>query len=267
MGIAFPDTLLEEKESLKEKTAKLGLVTRACAIYGVDLVEVFVDDKGRGETPLIKKVLEFLETPQYLRRRIYPLDEALRYAGILPPLRIPSHKPKVALGGLLVGEIREGVTNEDGTVDVGLDEAPRMVGREDPDRRVTVRIRSKAPLVAELVSRDQVKEYWGYRVEAKSARDVFSDQRFGLKISTSRLGAPLATQLSKLRSSILAAAGIKLVFGSPSRGLFDIMGGELSRKSDFVVNLFPDQHVQTVRTEEAIFAGLNLVNVLAVEKA
>ena len=57
---------------------------------------------------------------------------------------------------------------------------------------------------------------------------------------------------------------MKLIFGSPSRGLFDIVGPELARKSDYVVNLFLDQHVETVRAEEAIFAGLNLVNMLVV---
>jgi predicted SPOUT superfamily RNA methylase MTH1 len=58
-----------------------------------------------------------------------------------------------------------------------------------------------------------------------------------------------------------------MIFGSPSRGLFDIVGTELGKLADFVLNLFPDQHVETVRTEEAIFAGLGLVNVILSDKA
>jgi len=265
--VAFPDSVLEEKDSLRDKTTKLGLIARTCVIYGVDVVEVFRDEKGPGELVLIKKILEFLETPQYLRRRLYPMDEALRFAGILPPLRIPSHKTKVPVRNLRIGEVREGVTNGDGTVEIGLDQPARLAGRERPDMRVTVKIRSKNPLTAERISPEGLKEYWGYRVESKSANEVLSDNRFGLKIATSRLGKPLVSLLPSLRTSIDVASGVKLIFGSPSRGLFDIMGPTLAMKSDFVVNLFAEQRVDTVRTEEAIMAGLNLVNVLAAEKA
>jgi hypothetical protein len=264
LAVAFPDTVLEERDSPRDKTAKLGLIARACSIYGVDVIQVFRDDKRRGEPTLIRKVLEYLETPQYLRRRLYPLDDMLRYAGLLPPLRIPSHRPKVPLEKLVVGDVREGITDSDGTVDIGLDRNPRLQGRTGANRRVTVRIASTAPLAAELIPRDQVNEYWGYSVETRTVEEVFSDQRFGLRVATSRFGNSLQSLIPSLRSAVLKAAGVKLIFGSPSRGLFDIVGPELARKSDFVVNLFADQHVETVRAEEAIFAGLNLVNMLVV---
>jgi predicted SPOUT superfamily RNA methylase MTH1 len=267
LAVAVPDTVLEEKDSLREKTAKLGVVARACAIYGVDVVEIFRDDGGRGEQALIKKVLEFLETPQYLRKRLYPMDEALRFAGVLPPLRIPSHRPREPLGALKLGQVREGVVNGDGTVDVGLEASARLPRREQLGRRVTVRITKGAPLTAELVSKDLVNEYWGYKVETKTVAEVFSDMRFGLRIATSRLGTPLQERLPVLREVVRSAAAVKLVFGAPSRGLFDIVGDELDRMADFVLNLFPEQHVQTVRTEEAIFAGLNIVSVLSLQKA
>ena len=112
--VAIPDTVLEEQESTREKTTKLGQIARYCALYGVDVVKVFHDPRGRGESAFIKKVLEYLETPQYLRRRLFPLSEDLRYAGLLPPLRIPSHKAKVPLSRLQAGEYREGVVLADG---------------------------------------------------------------------------------------------------------------------------------------------------------
>ena len=267
LAVAFPDTVLEERDTPRDKTAKLGLIARTCSIYGVDIIQVFRDDKKRGEPALVRKVLEYLETPQYLRKRLYPLDDMLRFAGLLPPLRIPSHKPKVPVEKLSVGEAREGVTNSDGTVDIGLDRSPRLQERTGVDKRVTVRIVSTAPLVAKTISRDQVNEYWGYSVENMTIEEVFTDQRFGLKISTSRFGNSLQSQVSKLRNAVLRADGVKLIFGSPSRGLFDIVGPELARKSEFVVNLFAEQHVETVRAEEALFAGLNLVNLLVVSES
>jgi len=267
LSVAFPDTVLEERDSPRDKTVKLGLIARACSIYGVDVIQVFRDVKKRGEPALIKKVLEYLETPQFLRRRLYPLDEMLRYAGLLPPLRIPSHKPKVPIEKLTVGETREGVTNSDGTVDIGLDRNPRLQQRIGVDRRVTVRIASTTPLLAEIIPRDQVNGYWGYMVETRTAEEVFSDPRFPLKVATSRFGNSLQSQAPGLRSAVLKAGGVKLIFGSPSRGLFEIVGPELASRSDFVVNLFADQHVETVRAEEAIFAGLGLVNMLVVSES
>jgi methyltransferase len=267
LAVSIPDTVLEEKTSHREKTAKLGLIVRACVIYGVDLIEVFRDPRGRSEGTEIRRILEFLETPQYLRRRLFPLDETLKYAGILPPLRIPSHRQKVPIELLTVGEVRDGVVNKDGTIDIGLDRPATLTEKLPPGRRVTVEFVSTSPLVARPVAREHVKEYWGYMVEQKSAAEVLTDSRFKLKIGTSRLGTPLKDAIVPLGDLVGGADSIKLIFGSPSRGLFDIYGMGLKQQVNLVVNLFPGQQVETVRTEEAIFAGLGLLGLLSLKKA
>lgn len=260
LAVAIPDTVLEERDTLREKTIKLGTIARACATYGVDVIEVFRDPRGRGEARLIKKVLEYLETPQYLRRKLYPFDESLKFAGLLPPLRIPSHKPKVAYEELRVGEVREGVVNDDGKVDVGLEIPAEPKQRLQPKSRVTVRIVSKDPFTVEAVKREAVAQYWGYTVESRSLEEMLGDARFELKVATSRYGNALRSVVQRLGEEVKGAPSIMLIFGSPARGLYEIVGPELPRKVDFVINLFVEQHVDTVRTEEAIFAGLNLVN-------
>jgi len=267
IAVSLPDTLLEDKESLREKTVKLGVIARACAIYGVDVIEVFRDPKARGEEKRVSKILEYLETPQYLRKKLFPLDEELRYAGMLPPLRIPSHKAKIPADRLSIGEVREGVANGDGTVDIGLDVAPRLSQKSPPGRRVTVRVTSLRPPVADTIPKERAGSYWGYAVETKTVTDMLSDSRHGLKIATSRLGTPVADLLPKLRSSLQRAEGVKLIFGSPSRGLFDMIGPDLPRKVDYVVNFFPEQQVETVRTEEAVLVSLGIVSILSAEKA
>jgi hypothetical protein len=267
IAVSLPDSVLEDKESLREKTAKLGLIARACAIYGVSVIEVFRDPTAKGEEKTARKVLEYLETPQYLRKRLFPLDEELRYAGMLPPLRIPSHKARIPADKLAIGETREGVVNADGTVDIGLDIAPKLRQKSPPGQRVTVRVASLRPPVADLSARERAGLYWGYTVEAKTISEVLSDSRFGLKIATSRLGTPVVDELGRLKSSLQGAVGVKLIFGSPSRGLFDIMGRDLPRRVDYVVNFFPEQQVETVRTEEAIFVGLGVVSLLSSQKA
>jgi len=243
------------------------MIARAASIYGVDVIEVFSHPGGRGESREIRKVLEYMEAPQYLRKRLFPLDEALKYAGILPPLRIPSHKPRVPFEKIRKGEVREGVTNGDGTVDIGLDVAPSLSPRSAAGRRVTIRIASVTPPTAETIQRGDAPGYWGYVVETKTLPEVLSDTRFRVKIATSRLGTPLAESLPGLRERVRVAEGVKLIFGSPSRGLRDLAGRELDSRVDFVLNLFPQQHVETVRTEEAVFACLELLALLSAEKA
>jgi len=267
VAVSIPDTVLEEKESPRDRTVKAGLIARACAIYGVDLIEVYRDPKGHGDAKTICRVLQYLETPQYLRRRIYPLDETLRFAGMLPPLRIPSHKPRVPFSSVVTGEVREGVANSDGTVDIGLEKAPMLLGRVPPGTRVTVRIKSVDPPLAEAIRREEAGEYWGYRVETIQTEEVFEDSRYQVKVATSKLGNGLPEALGRFRTMLAGADSAKLVFGSPTRGLFDIFGPRLAHKADLVLNLFPEQKVVTVRTEEAIFAGLGLVALISAEKA
>ena len=54
-----------------------------------------------------------------------------------------------------------------------------------------------------------------------------------------------------------------IVFGSPKIGLMSVLKRESIATSDlFIINLFPNQGVETVRSEEAILSGLSLFNSL-----
>ncbi|MDA4116135.1 MAG: RNA methyltransferase [Thaumarchaeota archaeon] len=264
--VAVPDTVLEEQDSTREKTTKLGQIARYCALFGVDSVRVFHDPRGRGESAFIKKVLEYLETPQYLRKRLFPLSEDLRYAGLLPPLRIPSHKAKVPLGKLQAGEVREAVVLPDGlSADAGLDAPVSLSRKESPNKRVTVRITSVSPsgVGATRVDRREAKAYWGYSVEVSETAALLADPAFPLKVATSRLGDPIARVARSLRIDLQGSGAVMLVFGSPSRGLFETVGKDLRSRVGYVVNLFPEQNVVTARSEEAILSALYLVGLLA----
>jgi predicted SPOUT superfamily RNA methylase MTH1 len=264
--VSIPDTILEEQESLREKTAKLGQVARYCALFGVDSIRVFHDPRGRGESSFIKRVLEFLETPQYLRRRLFPLSEELRFAGLLPPLRIPSHKAKVPLGRIQAGEFREGVVLADGfSVDAGLDVSVTLRKKETPQKRITLKISSvsNSRIEGVPVDRRDVTTYWGYSVEVSGAGSLLADTAFPLKVATSRHGDPVARVARGLRKDLQGSGAVMLLFGSPSRGLFETIGKDLRSKVSYVVNLFPEQNVVTARSEEAIVSALYLVGLLA----
>jgi predicted SPOUT superfamily RNA methylase MTH1 len=264
--VAVPDTVLEEQDSTREKTAKLGQIARYCALFGVDTIRVFNDPRGRGESSFIKKVLEYLETPQYLRRRLFPLSEELRYAGLLPPLRIPSHKAKVPMVRLQAGEFREGVVLSDGfSVDAGLDRPVILRKKETPQRRLTVKITSVSHSDVEAMPADrrEIKTYWGYSVDVSGTGAVLADPAFRLKVATSRHGDPIARVARSLRIDLQGSGAVMLLFGSPSRGLFETVGKDLRSRVSYVVNLFPEQSVVTARSEEAILSALYLVGLLS----
>jgi methyltransferase len=262
ISVAFPDTVLEEHDSLRDKTLKLGQIARAYSVFGVDTIQVFRDPRGRGESGVIRRVLEYLETPQYLRRRIFPLDETLKFAGLLPPLRIPSHKPKIRMQELRPGEYREGFALPDGrSVDVGLDKLLTLKHKATANRRMTVRVTSAEPLEGEIAEASQVGEYWGYSVEVKGVEDVLSDSRFNLKVATSRYGDQLAPSFQVLGERMKLSKGVMILFGSPSRGLFQLIKN-VRQRVDLVVNLYPEQHTVTIRTEEALSSGLYLAELL-----
>lgn len=262
LSIAIPDTVLEDHDSLREKTVKLGQIARSCSLFGVDLIQIYRDPRGRGEAALARRVLEYLETPQYLRKRLFPLDESLRFAGLLPPLRIPSHKPRVPVGSLRAGELREGVVLDDGrSVDIGLDSPLELDRSATPLTRVTVKVTGTSPLSGVRGERSHSGEYWGYSVEEGSVQKILSDQRFGLRVATSRSGEPLLKCLGVLGDRFRSSGSCLVLFGSPSRGLYETIP-DLDERTDFVVNLYPEQHVATVRTEEAIASALYLLEVL-----
>ena len=268
ISVALPDTVLEEHDSLRDKSIKLGQIARTCSIYGVDSILIFRDPHGRSEAALMQKILEYLETPQYLRKRLYQLDESLKFAGLLPPLRIPSHRPKVPLGKVVAGEIREGFVLSDGRrVDIGLDEPLLLLNTSSPNKRTTVRITRSVPLEGSVASRSQTREYWGYTVEQKDINKVLTDPSYQLKIATSRKGDALGGTARMIEEKLATTGSLLLLFGSPSRGLFEIVGADLRKRVDIVVNLFNEQHVATVRTEEALAAALALLNLLTIPKA
>jgi len=263
--VAIPDTILEEQDSLREKTAKLGQVARYCAIFGVDSIRVFQDPRGRGESSFIMRVLEYLETPQYLRRRLFPLSAELKFAGLLPPLRIPSHTAKTPLGSLKSGEYREGFVLPDGlSVDAGLDLPVALRRKETAQRRVTVKITSASTSRVDGITLDrrQVPGYWGFTVETLGMSALLTDQDFPLKVATSRRGDPVGRVARALRMDLRDAAGLMLLFGSPSRGLFETIGKDLKSRVSYVLNLLPEQNVVTMRSEEAILSGLYLFSLL-----
>jgi hypothetical protein len=276
LSIAIPASLVADVPHLREKTSKIGLVGRAAAIFRVDEIVVFRDlpevDQRR-DTRLVATILSYMETPQYLRKRLFKIRPELRYAGVLPPLRTPHHPLPDRVRDLTVGEFREGVPTsltKGGTlVDIGVKHPVLVPGTRLPiNERLTLRITDLGKhLKATRACRDDIKEYWGYQVTVSNAPlgEMLKNITFDLILATSRLGTPMPKIVKALRNRWRKSRKILVAFGAPTEGLYQILEREqldLEEVADYIVNMIPNQGTETVRTEEAIYASLALLNSL-----
>jgi hypothetical protein len=72
--------------------------------------------------------------------------------------------------------------------------------------------------------------------------------------------------MNDLASKFGSSQNILTAFGAPSQGLHEIVAREqmkLDDVADFVVNTIPNQATETVRTEEAVYASLSILNTLS----
>jgi len=274
LSIAIPASVVSDTPHLREKTSKIGLIGRTAAIFRVDEIIIYPDNPKTNQAAdmdLIATLLAYMDTPQYLRRRLFKIKPELQYAGILPPLRTPHHPLNRKIGHLKMGEHREGVTlskiKEGTLVDIGV-EKPALIPIEQlaMDKRVTVKVTNVEKRVeVELVDRMDISEYWGYvvTVEKHPLGKIVKGRSFDLTIATSRYGVPFADVAEKIAEKWKKAETILIAFGAPAQGLYEILrheGLNLEDFADFVVNTIPMQGTETVRTEEALFASLAILN-------
>jgi len=274
LSIAIPASIVSDIPHLREKTSKIGLIGRAAAIFRVDEIIVYPDDLKADQTAdmdLIATLLTYVETPQYLRRRLFRLRPELQYAGILPPLRTPHHPLNRRMKNLKVGEYREGVTlsqTRTGTlVDVGVEQPALISNHQLPvDKRITVKItKVEKQVEAETAKCDEILLYWGYMVAAErhSFGRIVENRGFDLTLATSKFGVPFADVAREIDEKWEKADSILVAFGAPNQGLYEIIKAEgfnLDDIVDFVVNTIPEQGTETVRTEEALIASLAILN-------
>jgi len=270
--IAIPSSLVEN-DSLLEASIKLGFIARSAAIFRVEGIEIFrdqLDQNYRRNIMLINDVLSYIETPQYLRKRLFKIKKTLKYVGILPPLRTPHHP---LINDMKEGEysFREGVvvstTNHGSYIDIGL-KSPVLV--KEPLKKgsrctLLVRLRGKT-IEAKLWSKNRINIYWGYRIRTYgSLQELIENyEEDTLKIATSKYGNIIIDLFKRLYNEFKKKSNVLIIFGS-RRGLFEIAeseGMELGKAVDYVINTIPRQGVETVRSEEAILATLSLFNIL-----
>ena len=274
LAVAIPVSIVSDIPHIREKTLKIGLVGRAAAIFRVNEIVVFSDNPGADQKldrDMIAPLLSYMETPQYLRKRLFKIKPELRYAGILPPLRTPHHPLAKRARDLKVGDYREGaiisITDSGSIVDMGVERPALLPGQKIPvNTRVTIKVANlgKHPRVS-LADREEIEAYWGYTVTSSKASfgKIAKSGAYNLVVATSKMAPSLMSVVDELAERWKKSSKVLLAFGAPSHGLQEIVAQEklgLDDVADFTVNTIPDQGTETVRTEEALYASLALLN-------
>lgn len=148
--VCFSNSLIEPVQTLELKNHLIGKLARVFCMYRVNEIAVYNDEafardkraSGFDPTEFIVKILQYVETPQYLRKRLFPISALLKNVGLLIPLECQHH-----LKAQDVSEYREGVVlrrpvgeGKGSWVDIGLTRDCRIDQQIQENVRVTVRI-------------------------------------------------------------------------------------------------------------------------------
>lgn len=271
IAVAIPDSVVSDIFDNREKTIKLGMIARALAIFEVSTLYIYKDstlskDKATYERRFTQNVLSYIETPQYLRKKLFPFHKDLQFAGQLPPLATLHHP----IEKIKSKQFRDGVLflnkENEAVVEVGADEPlpiktnPGMTLKKKKMRVTTLIHKDKnGALFAEIVPKEIVekKMYWGYRIkESNLPLSKFNKKDEFTVIATSKRGNNFNEIKFKEK---LDTKGLKkpllFLFGSPKSGLKELLKGtdtKISDIADFYINSIPSSGVRSIRLEEAI---------------
>lgn len=268
--VAIPDSSLSDEQTVRDKSIKIAQFARAFSIFRTSKVYIYRDHEKDyiDDRRLLKLILEFLDTPPYLRKILYPMREELRFAGLLHPLKTPHHKPSVDPSKIRVGDVRQAaVVGSKGRVlvDAGLKSLIPLEGDVPKERRITVQFTSNHPnFRCKAIAKEHVKEYWGYEVKEVQSLVGLLESAKNPVILTSREGEPLGKREREIIQELKNSSGALIVFGSPNRGLREILKDERRMVADFkyFLNFVPSQGTETVRLEESVLGCLSILNYL-----
>lgn len=263
ISVAIPDSSLVDESTQVEKTRKVYLLARACSIFRVGTIFIYRESDGNKQDRfLLSTILRYLETPQYLRKIAFRKMNVLKFTGIMHPLKIRHHTSTPDVVKVKAGDTREGIViSSRGKmfVDVGLDKLIPYFGSEKAGKRITVKFKNGYPnLTIKEIPRSEVLGYWGYRVKESGSLHTLLSKWGDDIILTSRKGKPINLKKKPLRNNRNQTL---VVFGTPRRGLHEILGKEIIEiPRSHILNFFPNQATETVRLEEAVLGTLAILN-------
>eukprot|EP01029_Cantina_marsupialis_P001633 TRINITY_DN1143_c0_g1_i1.p1 TRINITY_DN1143_c0_g1~~TRINITY_DN1143_c0_g1_i1.p1 ORF type:complete len:328 (-),score=91.00 TRINITY_DN1143_c0_g1_i1:1158-2141(-) len=279
ISIALPGSIIDNVQSRHLRAYVAGQIGRALAIFNIDEVIIFGDPISRQtEKPgkwnscsYLTRILEYLETPQFLRKTLFPVHPDLRDAGLLNPLDTPHHMRMSEWtpyrdGVVLDRPIKAG---EGSLCECGLLKNVRVDKELRPNTRVTVKMLQetagrrphKGKLVSSAEPREKYGVYWGYQARnVENFHEIFTkcpyEGGYDMTLGTSDTGENIDNpdfELQPFRHLLIVfggLAGLEEVVAADR--VLDINEEDTKLLFDKYLNVVPSQGSRTIRTEEAI---------------
>ena len=269
LDVLIPSSYSRDSPHQRDKMLRFGMLARFLAAARVDTLIIYHEDPenpDRGNAEHLRLVMEYLNTAPYLRKRLYELRPELRYAGVLPPLNIPTHPERA---GLDYPHYREGLVLSAGrraVIEAGLGKPLRVRRRLSRGSRVVVKVSpgDGGPRIS-VSSRRRSEVYAGFKTAVVEGPLPEIVGGYDVRIATSRRGRDVREVLGGLGEELRDRERVCVAFGAAAEGLYEVaerQGFRLEECFDHVLNTFPMQGVRTIRTEEAVAYTLAILNLV-----
>ncbi|KAM0872823.1 hypothetical protein ACQ4PT_022511 [Festuca glaucescens] len=282
VSIAVAGSIIDNAQSLELATLLAGQIARAAAVFRIDEIVVFdsspseengggAEDEEESGARFLIRILEYLETPQYLRRRLFPMHKNFKYVGLLPPLDAPHHVRKHEWSEFREGVTLDGDCSKGTQVDVGLSKNVLVEQGLEPGKRVTVAMGTNRDITTDCVRKvvppsspsEEMGSYWGYKVRyASNLSDVINGspykEGYDHIIGTSEHGETIISSeliLPSFRHLLIAFGGLAGLEESIEEDI-NLKGKGANDVFTSYLNTCPNQGSRTIRTEEALLISL-----------
>lgn len=271
--IAIPDSAVIDCSDLRTKTEKIFQIARIAAIFQVKDILVYHDpflkpSRADRERRVLTRILQYIECPQYLRKRLFPISRDTAAVGVLSPLATPHHPRSKELKENEIREAAVFLNQNRAVADVGGTNLlellnPPKKSLKERILRLTIRLRKKqGKFFAEILPKSPSDKYWGYSVHSSSSvLGKLLLHRTEYKIATSRYCQPIsAIAIDKKKFNNLLVA-----FGSPYKGIPELIKAEGKKTNDIFdncMNILQSYGTRALRLEEAMmitFSKLELI--------
>ncbi len=256
LKVVAPTNIFSDISSLREKTVRVANLVRALYLFRVSELVLFNYEKEDEE---LYKLIKFFQLPSYLRKFVFKKESSLKFVGVAPPIRSVLEDSDEYRIGLVIKK-----TGEKVFIHAGLKELLAINDNNLEEGQIVKLIKESGEW--RISRKNDFNVGFDFKLIRNLPEFLAKAKKEGfVVIATSRYGKELTLKelldvKDKLKEKVI------VMFGSPREGLFEIfkkLGKDLKEFSNYVYNFFPNQGVKTIRTDEAIFGVLSILNLHA----
>ena len=285
LSILIPSSIVDNAQSKELRTYLIGELARTIGIFKISEVIIFHDKLKNNESKdyinYFVKNLQYLETPQYLRKTLFPMSEDLKLSGLMNPLESQHHLRKDEWFPYREGCVLNRPCNgEYSWVNIGLNKDCKINQKLPVGTRVTIKLNEKffdeklkfysGKTVSMSEPFLQTGAYWGYYIRVcENYNDVIKgciyENGYDFIIGTSDKGENYRSanfeKYKNFKHCLIVFGGISGIEGMINDDEHNNINNEneVGKVFDLYLNTCMNQGLRTIRTEEAILISLAVI--------